>query len=173
MNSRWAVLISGTGSNLQAVLDRCFEPMPLVVYSSKPSAPGLSKAKRMGIPTVVLPNPIDWEALQADLENRRIQKIFLLGFMKIIPESFVQKWENRMFNLHPSLLPLYPGLQSFEKAYTDGAPLGATVHRVITELDAGPILKQRSFLRAPTESETRLRLSWTEQSLVREVMDYE
>lgn len=173
MRSRWAVLISGTGSNLQSVLDRCFEPMPLVVYSSKALAPGLSKARRMGIPTVVLPNPIDWAALQKDLENRRIQKIFLLGFMKILPESFVQAWENRMFNLHPSLLPAYPGLHSFEKAYQDKAPLGVTVHKVIAELDAGPMLKQRSFLRGDTESETRLRLSWTEQALVREVMDYE
>lgn len=173
MSLRWAVLISGTGSNLQAVLDRCYEPMPLVVYSSKATAPGLSKARRMGIPTVVLSSPIDWTALQKDLETRRIQKIFLLGFMKIIPESFVQKWENRMINLHPSLLPAYPGLQSFEKAYQDNAPLGVTVHKVITELDAGPILKQRSFLRASKESETRLRLSWTEQALVREVMDHE
>lgn len=173
MGSRWAVLISGTGSNLQALLDRCFEPMPLVVYSSKASAGGLSKAKRMGIPTVVLPNPIDWKALNEDLKVRRIQKIFLLGFMKIIPDHFVKLWENRMFNLHPSLLPAYPGLQSFEKAYQEGAPLGATVHKVITELDAGPILKQRKFQRASNESETRLRLSWTEQALVREVMDHE
>lgn len=171
--TRWAVMISGTGSNLQAWLDRASEPLPAVVYSSKASAPGLSKAKRMGIPTVVLSNPIDWQVLQNDLIDRRIQKIFLLGFMKIVPPSFVDLWSNRLFNLHPSLLPSYPGLKSFERAYEDFAPLGATVHRVIAELDAGPMVIRRSFKRLSTESETRLALSWTEQALVREVIDRE
>ena len=173
MGGRWAVFISGTGSNLQALLDRCYDPMPLVVYSSKASAAGLSKAKRMGIHTVALSNPIDWTELEQDLHRRRIQKIFLLGFMKIIPESFVNRWSNRMVNLHPSLLPLYPGLRAFEKAYEDKALLGATVHYVTPDLDSGPIIRQRSFPRLESEAETRLRLSWTEQSLVKEVMDYE
>jgi len=173
MTQRWAAMISGTGSNLQAWLDCADEPLPRVVYSSRAGVPGLSKARRMGISTVALANPINWDLLDHDLRQRRIQKIFLLGFMKILPASFVKAWEGRMLNLHPSLLPRYPGLRSFERAWDDQAPLGVTVHRVTADLDAGPCVVQRRFRRASTFSETRLRLSWTEQSLVREVISYE
>lgn len=173
MTQRWAVFISGTGSNLQALLDQLTEPFVKVVYSSKKSAVGLSRAARMGVPTVVLTHPVDWTALHQDLVARRIQKIFLLGFMKIIPRDFFLKWEDKIVNLHPSLLPAYPGLHSFEKAFADQAPLGATVHRVNEHVDAGLILKQKGFERLESESETRFRLSWTEQSLVREVFERE
>ncbi|MFN8791260.1 MAG: formyltransferase family protein [Bdellovibrionales bacterium] len=173
MTQRWAAMISGTGSNLQAWLDRADETLPRVVYLSRAKVAGLSKAQRMGIPTVVLPSPISWDVLDQDLRQRRIEKIFLLGFMKILPAPFVQAWQGRLLNLHPSLLPNYPGLKSFERAWDDQAELGVTVHRVTADLDAGPLLVQRKFKRAPTFSETRLRLSWTEQSLVREVINYE
>lgn len=174
---RWAVLISGTGSNLQSLLDRCYDPLPLKVYSSKAGAAGLSKARRMGIPTHVLPltadQKIDWEALHQDLKNHRIQKIFLLGFMRLLPVSFVDQWKDQIVNLHPSLLPSYPGLRSFERAWIDEAPLGATVHVVTAELDAGRALRKKSFPRTSDQAWDRLQLSFTEQHLVREVFDYE
>ncbi len=170
---RWAVMISGTGSNLQTLLDRAHDPLPLKVYSSRAGVAGLSKARRMGIPTEVLGSPIDWEKLHQDLLRMRVQRIFLLGFMRIVPLSFVQKWENKIVNLHPSLLPLYPGLHAFERAWEDGAPLGATLHYVNEELDAGNRIRQKSFLASSDQKWDRFRLSWTEQSLVRELFDYE
>lgn len=170
---RWAVLISGTGSNLQTLLDRAHDPLPLIVFSSRKDVPGLSKARRMGIPVQVLDKKINWEALHQDLIHSRIQRIFLLGFMRLIPESFVNLWENKILNLHPSLLPSYPGLQSFERAWQDKSSLGATIHQVTAELDAGQIVKSKSFPLSPDQEWDRLKLSWTEQHLVREVFDYE
>lgn len=174
---RWAVLISGTGSNLQTLLDRAHDPLPLKVYSSKANVPGISKAKRMGIPVEVIPvlenKKLDWEWLHQDLLSLRIQKIFLLGFMRLVPESFTSKWENKIINLHPSLLPSYPGLQSFERAWDDKAKLGVTIHQVTAELDSGATVKQKSFPQGPDQKWDRLKLSWTEQHLVREVFDYE
>lgn len=170
---RWAVLISGTGSNLQTLLDRAHDPLPLKVYSSKAGTAGVSKAKRMGIPVQVLGKSIDWNALHADLKQNRIQRIFLLGFMRLVPESFVSLWENKIVNLHPSLLPSYPGLNSFERAWNDRAKLGVTIHKVTAELDAGPAVKSRSFTRSNHMEWDRIKLSLTEQRLVREVFDYE
>lgn len=170
---RWAVLISGTGSNLQSLLDRAYDPLPLKVYSSKAGVPGISKAKRMGIPVQILGKSIDWIALHEDLKKNRIQRIFLLGFMRLVPESFVSLWENKIVNLHPSLLPSYPGLNSFERAWRDKAKLGATVHIVTAELDAGAAVKAKGFSRSENLEWDRLKLALTEQHLVREVFDYE
>ncbi len=176
-SSRWAVLISGTGSNLQTLLDRAHDPLPMKVYSSKAKVSGLSKAKRMGIPAEVIPSlenkKLDWEWLHQDLLNLRVQRIFLLGFMRLVPENFIHMWENKIINLHPSLLPSYPGLQSFERAWEDKAKLGVTIHNVTTELDSGATLKQKSFPFTPDQKWDRLKLAWTEQHLVREVFDYE
>lgn len=175
-SSRWAVLISGTGSNLQTLLDRAHDPLPIKVYSSSASAAGLSKATRMGVPAEVLkrlPNQkIDWDALHEDLLQHRIQRIFLLGFMRIVPPNFIQKWENKILNLHPSLLPTYPGLHSFERAWDDQAKLGVTIHTVIADLDAGTPIRKQSFPRTGQKQWDRFKLSWTEQHLVREVFDY-
>lgn len=174
---RWAVLISGTGSNLQTILDRAHDPLPLKVYSSKPGVPGISKARRMGVSTEVLKKTesqkIDWDALNDDLVRLRIQKIFLLGFMRLLPESFVNLWESKIINLHPSLLPSYPGLDSFERAWADQAALGVTIHQVTAELDAGQVIRKQKFNSSKNQAWDRLKLSWTEQHLVREVFDYE
>ena len=176
-STRWAVLISGTGSNLQTLLDRAHDPLPLKVYSSKENVAGISKARRMGIPVEVLKKTldkkIDWQALHEDLLQNRIQRIFLLGFMRLLPESFVSLWEHKIINLHPSLLPTYPGLDSFERAWVDQAPLGVTVHKVNAELDAGDAIISQNFKRTSDQNWDRLKLSWTEQHLVREVFDYE
>jgi phosphoribosylglycinamide formyltransferase 1 len=176
-SGRWAVLISGTGSNLQTLLDRAHDPLPLVVYSSKANVPGISKAKRMGIPAYCIPQTqdlkLDWVKLQEELMEFRIQRIFLLGFMRLVPESFVQLWENKILNLHPSLLPSYPGLHSFERAWADGAPLGATIHKVTSVLDSGEGIRFQGFSQSESQDWDRFKLSWAEQHLVREVFDYE
>jgi phosphoribosylglycinamide formyltransferase 1 len=150
---RWGVLISGRGSNLGALIDAratcgdSFFDLRLVL-SSSPLASGLLRARRAGIPTDLIPyaagtKKIDWVALDRRLRKEGVTHLFLAGFMKIVPASFVENWRGRILNLHPSLLPLYPGLGSIEKAYSDGAPMGLTVHEVNEEVDAGQIVLQR------------------------------
>lgn len=173
MHTRWAVMISGTGSNLQTLLDEGCEPLPRLVITSRPDAPGVGKARRMGVPVHLLSTPIDWKKLETFLENLGIQKIFLLGFMKIIPTDFIDSKKFQILNLHPSVLPLYPGLKAFEKAYAENSQLGATVHIVEPVVDAGPILKQKKMARLSFPSQARLLLSFVEQSLVREVWSHE
>lgn len=169
---RWAVFISGRGSNLQALLDLGSEIELRWVLSSKAKAPGILRAKRAGIPTTVLPAQIDWTALDLELRRRGIDQIFLLGFMKIIPAEFLKSWENRILNVHPSLLPQYPGLHALEKSFEDRASMGATVHIVTPEMDAGPIVLQGKTLKAGFSeidlAEACLRISKMEHRLVRE-----
>lgn len=172
----WAVMISGRGSNLQALLDLRPEVDVRIVYSSNTKAPGLRRARRAGCPVRVLKGPIDWAGLDAELRHLGIEGVFLLGFMKIVPDFFVKAWDGRILNVHPSLLPAYPGLKSFERSMQEGAAVGATVHLVIPELDAGPRLAQSVAIaaepgRTTAEEGWRLaqrRLSRVEQMLVRE-----
>lgn len=150
---RWCIFISGRGSNLSAAIEECRESGPQIslVVSSDQAASGLAKARRAGIPTIPIPflnssrdekPKIDWEQLDRTLSSARIDRIFLLGFMKVVPASFLEKWKGRVFNLHPSLLPEFPGLRSIERAIGARAPLGATVHVVEPKVDSGPIIKQ-------------------------------
>ncbi len=173
---RTAIMISGRGSNLQALLDLASSLRVSLVVSSTSSALGLFRARRMGLQTLILDAKIDYKKLNSELENRGVQKIFLAGFMKIIPASFVKQWEGRMINIHPSLLPLYPGLSAFEKSFAEKNHLGVTLHQVTAELDAGPKLRQVRFFEQSKWtgvnlglSEAQQRLSFTEQRLVREV----
>ena len=146
---RVAVLISGRGSNMAALLyaaraDDC--PYEVVLVSGdKPDAPGLKLAEAEGVPV----RPLDaaaldtafWDKLQRELESAKIDLIALAGFMRIIPDSFVAKWEGRMVNIHPSLLPKYKGLRSHDACLAAGDKFsGATVHLVTPELDGGEIL---------------------------------
>jgi phosphoribosylglycinamide formyltransferase-1 len=159
---RWGVLISGRGSNLGALIDAretggdSYFDLRLVL-SSSPTAVGLLRAKRAGVQTELVPlisgsKKVDWEALDLRLRAAGISHLFLAGFMKIVPASFVERWKGRILNLHPSLLPEYPGLHSIEKAHADGAPLGLTVHEVNEEVDAGRIVLQRRIAgSAPTK----------------------
>lgn len=150
---RWCVFISGRGSNLAAAIEECRETGPTIslVVSSDEKALGLAKARRAGIPTLVVPKvrdlesgklKIDWEILDQKLRAARIDAIFLLGFMRILPASFLEKWKGRVWNLHPSLLPSFPGLRSIERAFESKSPLGATLHFVEPEVDSGSIVKQ-------------------------------
>lgn len=167
----WAVFISGRGSNLQAQLDLLSDLSIRLVVSSKADAPGLLRAKRQGVPVLVLPKKIDWMLLQTELERRGVTHLFLAGFMKLIPQDFVRAWENRILNVHPSLLPAYPGLRALETSFADGADMGVTVHVVTPEMDAGPRLLQRRLRRRPADlQEAQIEISRTEQRLVREAV---
>lgn len=146
MRSRWAVFISGRGSNLQSLLDQQeLFPISLVV-SSRASAPGLQRAKRFGVTTYVMEKQSSdpWKGLQNILHERGIAKILLLGFMKIIPEEFLRGFP-KIFNLHPSLLPEFKGLHAFERSWVDGESLGVSLHRVTPGLDEGPVVLQNKI----------------------------
>lgn len=165
----WAVFISGRGSNLQALLDEAADLDLRWVLSSKAKAPGLRRARRAGVPISVLSQPIDWTSLDLELRRRGISKIFLAGFMKLIPASFLQNWQGRILNIHPSLLPAYPGLRAWERAWQEGASMGVTVHVVEPEMDAGPRLLQakiRGEMKTLTPSQVALKVAVAEQALV-------
>ncbi|MEK6774144.1 MAG: formyltransferase family protein [Bdellovibrionota bacterium] len=174
-NSRVAVFVSGRGSNLQAILNQPEIFYPVLVVSNRKNAPALIKAKRAGIPVLIFNSQMTWEELSTELKLRRVNLIYLLGFMKIIPEFFCQQWHGRMINIHPSLLPLHPGLDGFEKSFENKNSLGVTIHEVIPEMDAGPILFQHTFRSTTQENKNelefekeRLALALTEHRLVRE-----
>lgn len=148
----WAVLISGRGSNLAALLELRDEIDIRLVISSRANAPGLLRARRAGIPTLLTPfiqgtKKIDWDFLYTELKSALVTHVFLAGFMKIVPPAFIARFPaGSIVNLHPSLLPAYPGLNSIERAHSEGTELGATVHEVVAEVDAGKIICQRHTL---------------------------
>lgn len=166
---RAAVFFSGHGSTLQALLDSSSGPAVCLGVTPNSRAGGISRLRRRGIPVLKSGN---WLEILACLRRMRITSLWLLGLMKIVPESFLQEWGSEIFNLHPSLLPLHPGLHGIEKSLRAGSPLGATLHRVSPQLDAGPVLRQG---RASAEafrgdlSEARLRVSSVEQHIIREL----
>ena len=138
---RWAVFISGRGSNLSAAIEcALFGPSIDLVVSSCSDAYGLKKAKRYGIPTKVLSHRIDWQDLLQTLHIYCISKIFLAGFMKILPSKFIHQWQKPIVNIHPSLLPSYPGLHSIKRSFEDQATMGCSLHKVIAKVDQGEIL---------------------------------
>lgn len=169
--SRWAVFISGRGSNLQALLDQQLDVA--LVVTNKPLAPGVFKARRFGIPVYVL--GADWSQLQQELCRCQISQILLLGFMKIVPESFIQLWKGSIFNLHPSLLPEFKGLKAFERSIKEKFDLGCSYHEVTAELDSGKVILQKSFFDrklwdqpAPAIHRLQWGLSLSEHQLTRE-----
>ncbi len=150
---RLGVLISGRGSNLQALIDACGRPdFPAriaLVISNRPEAPGLARAEAAGIPTLVVdhrdfPDRETFEdALHAALKDADVDLVCLAGFMRILNPDFVNRWRDRLINIHPSLLPAYRGLKTHERVIADGVRFtGATVHFVRPEMDDGPIIIQ-------------------------------
>jgi phosphoribosylglycinamide formyltransferase-1 len=151
---RVAILISGRGSNMAALIEAAkaenFPAEIAVVISNKADAAGLEKAKAAGVLTQVIDSKsfgkdrAAFEAkLQSALDENRIELICLAGFMRLFTAEFVQRWHGRMLNIHPSLLPSFPGLDPHEQALRAGVKIsGATVHFVIAETDAGPIVMQ-------------------------------
>jgi len=151
---RVAILISGRGSNMAALVDAAKLPdYPAeiaLVLSNRADAAGLARAASAGVTTAVLEHkPFGKDraafeaALQAILDQHRIELICLGGFMRLFTTPFVQHWQGRMINIHPSLLPSFPGLDPHGQAIRAGVKIsGATVHFVIPETDAGPIIMQ-------------------------------
>jgi len=155
MKRRVAILISGRGSNMAALIKAAAaeEDYPAeiaVVVANRADAGGLDKARSAGVPAVAVESkPFGQDraafeaALQAVLDQHRIELICLAGFMRLFTADFVQRWYGKMLNIHPSLLPLFPGLDPHGQALRAGVKIsGATVHFVIPETDAGPILMQ-------------------------------
>ena len=154
MKRRVAILISGRGSNMAALIEAAsvtdFPAEIAVVISNRADAGGLERARASGIATVTIESKpfggdrAAFEAvLQAALDQHRVELICLGGFMRLLTAEFVQRWYGRMLNIHPSLLPSFPGLDPQGQALRAGVKIsGATVHFVIPETDAGPILMQ-------------------------------
>ncbi len=150
---RLGVLISGRGSNLQAIIDAIaagrLAAEIAVVISNRPGAPGLERARREGIETAVLDHTAygsreayDRE-LAAALRRHDVALVCLAGFMRLLGPAFVSAFRGRILNVHPSLLPAFPGLHGQDQAWRHGVKVaGATVHIVTAELDAGPIVRQ-------------------------------
>ena len=150
---RVGVLISGRGSNLQALLDAGAEPaypaQVVLVVSNQADAPGLERAARAGVATRTIarrdyPDRAACDAaMTAALEAAGVELVCLAGFMRLLSETFVAHWRDRLINIHPSLLPLFPGLDSHVRALQAGVKLhGCTVHFVRFEMDSGPIVGQ-------------------------------
>lgn len=149
-----AILISGRGSNMSALIEAAsadgFPAEIALVISNRADAPGLANAQAKGIKTLVIESkPFGKDragfekVLQAALDAHRIEVICLAGFMRLFTAEFVQRWYGRMLNIHPSLLPSFPGLDPHGQALRAGVKIsGATVHFVIPETDAGPIIMQ-------------------------------
>ncbi|CAA7613689.1 phosphoribosylglycinamide formyltransferase [Magnetospirillum sp. SS-4] len=153
MRRKVGVLVSGRGSNLQALIDACADPAYpagiALVISNVAGAYALERAAKAGIPTLVIPHGgfASREAFDAEMDNALraagIEIICLAGFMRLLSAGFVESWRDRMINIHPSLLPSFKGLHTHRRAIEAGVKLhGCTVHLVTPDLDDGPILVQ-------------------------------
>lgn len=169
-----AVFVSGRGSILKSLWATVPKQIHLVV-SSKPSALGLKRAKLWNIPPLVLDPKPSWDQLLEELNKKSINCLFLAGFMKILPSDFIKNWGKPILNVHPSLLPKYPGLRAIERSYQDLSDMGVTVHEVNAELDGGPIVMQRKVIDASqvhlhTLAQAEMKIHLAEQSLVQGVI---
>jgi phosphoribosylglycinamide formyltransferase-1 len=153
VKKRVAVLISGRGSNLKALVDACaaadFPAEIALVVSNKAEAAGLSVAREAGVPVAIIPhsNYESREAFDAEIDKALIAAgvdiICEAGFMRIHSDSFTRKWEGKMLNIHPSLLPSFKGIRVHQQALDAGVKVtGCTVHFIVAELDSGPIIAQ-------------------------------
>lgn len=154
-NRRLGVLLSGRGSNLQAIIDaiaeRRLDATIAVVISNQKNAGGLERARRVGIETLTLshrgwPSRDDYDrALVSELRSRNVGLVCLAGFMRKVGAPLIDAFPNAVLNIHPSLLPSFPGLHAQQQALDHGVKTsGVTVHFVTADLDAGPIIVQRT-----------------------------
>jgi len=174
-----AVLISGNGSNLQAIIDACqstdFPAEIKVVISSSPDAYGLERAKKAGIPTLGLNyksfnSREDFESIiQNELGNYHIDLICLAGFMRVLTPSFIAKWSHRIINTHPSLLPKFGGtgmygMRVHKAVIKAGVDIsGSTIHYVIPDVDKGEIILQKQVSVHPDDTPETLSTKVIEQ----------
>lgn len=151
MTVKVAILISGGGSNMQTLAESLQGEHPgrcCLVVSNRAQAGGLERARALGLATAVVDHRgRSREAFEADLDatlrGHGAEVLALAGFMRILTPGFIRGWQGRMLNIHPSLLPLYPGLHTHQRALDAGdAEAGCSVHLVTEELDGGPVLGQ-------------------------------
>jgi phosphoribosylglycinamide formyltransferase-1 len=145
----YVVLISGRGSNMEAILNADLPGRCAAVISNRPEAAGLAFAARKGVATAVVdhkgyPNRAAFDAaLAREIDCQAPDLVVLAGFMRVLGDDFVRRYEGRLLNIHPSLLPAFPGLKTHEAALAAGVRVhGATVHFVTPALDCGPIVIQ-------------------------------
>ena len=167
MTARLAVLVSGRGTNLDAILDACaagtLPARVTTVICDRPGAKALARATARGLPTVTIEARAFGEralfdaALDAELSRDPPDLVVLAGFMRILSDGFVKRWLGKLVNIHPSLLPAYPGLHTHRRALADRATVhGATVHFVTPALDAGPAVLQVEVPVRPDDTEQLL-----------------
>ena len=157
------ILISGRGSNMEAMLSARLPVVIAAVISNRPDAQGLVTARNAGIPTAVV-NHKDHAtrelfdaALAEVIDGFSPDLVVLAGFMRILTPGFVAHYEGRLLNIHPSLLPAYPGLHTHQRALDDGIRIhGCTVHFVTADLDHGPVVVQAAVPVLPGDSESSL-----------------
>lgn len=185
MTHRLAVLISGTGSNLQAIIDaianRQLDARIALVISNKPGVAGLDKAAAAGIPTAVFRH-LDYpdretfdRAMARALDAVSPDTVVLAGFMRILSPWFVKRYEGRLVNIHPSLLPRYPGLNTHQRALDAGdKEHGCSIHFVNDDLDGGPIIAQYRISVDANDSERTLseRVQTAEHQLYPKVLQW-
>ncbi|SDD69365.1 phosphoribosylglycinamide formyltransferase [Kordiimonas lacus] len=172
---RLGVMISGSGTNLQALIDACsaadYPATIEVVISNRPGVRGLERAEQAGIKAVTIDHK-EFEdketfedALHECLADHKVDLVCLAGFMRLLTSTFVNRWRDRMINIHPSLLPSYKGLHTHARAIEDGVRFaGCTIHYVRPEMDNGPIIMQAAIPVAVDE---------TEESLIAKTLSYE
>ena len=165
---RVAVLISGRGSNMAALIEAAktkdYPAEIALIVSNRPDAGGLATASANGIATEVVDHSKFGKdrgaferALQAALEKHRIDLVCLAGFMRLLTPWLVGHWQNRILNIHPALLPAFKGLDTHKRALEAGAKVhGATVHFVVPEMDSGPIIAQGAVAVRPDDTEASL-----------------
>jgi phosphoribosylglycinamide formyltransferase-1 len=146
---RVVVLLSGRGSNFQAIAEAGLPIEIAAVISNRPQAAGLAWARERGLATIALDHTehadrAAFDALLADeIERHRPDLVVLAGYMRILSPAFIARFEGRLLNIHPSLLPMFPGLKTHERALAEGVKIhGCTVHFVTADLDHGPIVIQ-------------------------------
>lgn len=163
MSHRLVVLISGSGTNLQAILDAIrdgeLDAEVALVLSNRPGVAGLARAQAAGVPTRVI-NHSDYadreqfdQAMIAAIDRCRPDTVVLAGFMRILTPTFVQHYQGRLLNIHPSLLPRYPGLHTHQRALEAGDhEHGCSIHFVTEQLDGGPVIARAIVPVEPNDS---------------------
>ncbi len=161
--SSLVILISGRGSNMQALLDANLPVNRITVISNNPDAAGLTIARQKGIETCIVDHRTFADrqtfdlALTQAIDVRHPKLIALAGFMRILSDRFVHHYQGRLMNIHPSLLPAYPGLGTHTRALQEGTRIhGCTVHFVTAQLDHGPIVIQAAIPVLPIDTENSL-----------------
>jgi len=183
MRARLVVLVSGAGTNLQALLDACADPgygaQVVAVGADRAGVPALDRAARAGVPTVVhrvadYPDRADWDrALTASCAEAQPDLIVLAGFMKLVGKDFLAAFDGRVINTHPALLPAFPGMHGVRDALEHGVKLtGCTVFLVDAGTDTGPVLAQAAVPVLDDDDEATLheRVKVTERQLLVETV---